>query len=1414
MHIKLNEFYKELRERNEREWGNRRFEIARHLGIQSHASFSDLLPELLQNAEDARAQRFGFRILPEGLLVWNDGQPFDQKDVKAIAGLLISSKKEDAIGYFGIGFKAVLLITRTPCILSGEYRFWLQEGIDPYPLAGGEPEPPHVPAQVQRMAAQYTVFWLPWRADVTDETFRRWLEEHAPFPSSLLFLNRLKTIEMDSLGRWSVRREELSAKATVLTLSGPNGETRYIRFSWTAIPPRDVVQKVVEALYEHDLRRERWQNKPPPGLFGLALALDPKGRPQPETGKVFVYLPTAEETGFHFHLQGQMALTGDRKRLKSDDPLTRWALEELRNKAPRWPEWFDSAGLFPAVWRVLPGPRDAQERWQGVAEALREALREGSHFYGDDGRPYTRDQVFLAHREEIYDLITTDDLEEITGREGARWVHPDMRRENARKVVQSLGVQEVEAEAIISWLARQTEPTWWEAKPLPWLQKLYRYLEKTNSSIAVSVLKRIPLVRIQSGSHVLPDQSVFPPEEGDKIPEALRKYLDTMPVVHQDLATGFRGLLSTLGTRDFHIENLIDRFLKSQYGNEQCPTPEENVRHIRLLFMLYEQGHIGQEQKFREWGDLPILRDMQGNWVRPREAYLPPDLGGVPEMLIYLNMAGGRPIVVFDYREKNEEPQKWGKFLARFGCAKLPRLKLKEEAIRGQELEQWCRLRNIQYENIKWYISDKDNKRFKGLDWQIDGFLEIMELTEDARLSIEGAKALWVITALIFKASSCKHHIVEWPGRSRGQKQICLCVSESLLTWFYGYVRSSPGKAWWLARLQDIQWLPDAQGHSRYPTELFDPALKDLLGEEGFVYLHPDIPLKGHREWAKTLGVRLEASLEEVCNALETRLEQYPEPTMVEPVYKWLNDQVEKRTSGVERDKIIQDLREIFAGRPLIFVPNRGLFKRTEVCWLDPSGVMPSLKKAWPGFYNFFVQILEVPEIPEVKHIARFLIEALQARKETASWLEAARAIQDRWDELDTSLQDDLRALKWPGIKKDKQMWVAPERLLLPDNLPLKRRFENGDAQFAWWALKGLENLARHLGVRPVSEAEPDITRGSDLGAWDEIQDRLASLWEAVRWFATAYGKKIPEHPPEVRKTNKIEVVYRLGRTYSATRRTDATLDDAGGQYVLWVTKTQEHNYSYQIGTVLEEHFEVNHLREFLKEIWDVQSADGWHRALKRWAEDAEMPEWPEFPGTVSTRTTAEHLPASRMPAFTKSGGTRIGGKTGKGEIKRGPQPYSTGNAGSRFSGFTRVHSAEAHLKAIEARQELESRAMRAAQIWLQREGFRVTDVSRQNTGYDLEAIRGEEVRYVEVKGVKRQGQVNVTANEWQAARRYDKAYWLFVYVSENRAAWVLPGPASLLKASPAAYTLDGIWEIAKQIAIDQDAISTAQDER
>jgi hypothetical protein len=81
--------------------------------------------ELIQNADDANAKRFGIHQIGADLAVGNDGHVFTSSDVEALCRSGSSQKKRglNTIGYRGIGFKSVVNIAHRIVVLSGEYAF-------------------------------------------------------------------------------------------------------------------------------------------------------------------------------------------------------------------------------------------------------------------------------------------------------------------------------------------------------------------------------------------------------------------------------------------------------------------------------------------------------------------------------------------------------------------------------------------------------------------------------------------------------------------------------------------------------------------------------------------------------------------------------------------------------------------------------------------------------------------------------------------------------------------------------------------------------------------------------------------------------------------------------------------------------------------------------------------------------------------------------------------------------------------------------------------------------------------------------------------------------------------------------------------------------------------------------------------
>jgi len=88
--------------------------------------------ELLQNAEDMKAETVRFHLCSDTLFFEHNGtkRAFNLSDIDAITNIGHNAQKKDdptSIGKFGVGFKAVFSYTSTPIIHSGDYHFRIRD---------------------------------------------------------------------------------------------------------------------------------------------------------------------------------------------------------------------------------------------------------------------------------------------------------------------------------------------------------------------------------------------------------------------------------------------------------------------------------------------------------------------------------------------------------------------------------------------------------------------------------------------------------------------------------------------------------------------------------------------------------------------------------------------------------------------------------------------------------------------------------------------------------------------------------------------------------------------------------------------------------------------------------------------------------------------------------------------------------------------------------------------------------------------------------------------------------------------------------------------------------------------------------------------------------------------------------------
>lgn len=84
------------------------------------------LIELIQNADDAGATRFLVQAIDDSTFIAaNNGRVFNFDDLKSLcrSGASTKKRKSNAIGFRGIGFKAVVNYAENVHVISGEFQF-------------------------------------------------------------------------------------------------------------------------------------------------------------------------------------------------------------------------------------------------------------------------------------------------------------------------------------------------------------------------------------------------------------------------------------------------------------------------------------------------------------------------------------------------------------------------------------------------------------------------------------------------------------------------------------------------------------------------------------------------------------------------------------------------------------------------------------------------------------------------------------------------------------------------------------------------------------------------------------------------------------------------------------------------------------------------------------------------------------------------------------------------------------------------------------------------------------------------------------------------------------------------------------------------------------------------------------------
>jgi len=296
--------------------------------IRSHLAglqgYDVMALELIQNADDAKAEEIIFDITDEGLLVTNSGQftycgdlhtrPCGfiannnySCDYHRIADVGSGGKlsRSENIGRFGIGFVSTYQITDHPEIRSAGIKLTLrpEEGqwfIEPFEQTEG------------------TSFFLSWAIDPNAEARRALGLSHISLGhidqltddfqtvlrKSLLFLRHVRKAEVRRNGQLLLACDLDRGKGSDLILSfRPSGEVE----QWHIL--RADAAEAASILYESHPRLENLGR-------GTKISIGLRIDPDPLTeGRLYAFLPTEQPTGLPLHINADFFPEADRKAL-------------------------------------------------------------------------------------------------------------------------------------------------------------------------------------------------------------------------------------------------------------------------------------------------------------------------------------------------------------------------------------------------------------------------------------------------------------------------------------------------------------------------------------------------------------------------------------------------------------------------------------------------------------------------------------------------------------------------------------------------------------------------------------------------------------------------------------------------------------------------------------------------------------------------------------------------------------------------------------------------------------------------------------------------------------------------------------------------------------------------------------------
>ncbi|MEM3554890.1 MAG: DUF3883 domain-containing protein [Candidatus Micrarchaeaceae archaeon] len=705
--------------------------------------YGSFLMEFIQNSDDAHSQRLKITITNELIRISNDGDEFSEEDVESICKVGRSSKTpKDYIGYLGVGFKAVFLISDKPEIHSGAFDFkfdrtqWSDDPHFPWQV---------VPIPVERKEIDpnwKTVFLLPLKDPKMVEIIRKETEPSQLNERVLLFLKNIKEITIeDSIGHHVRKLSKLTLEKTddyevirtISTIDG-NEEIKEDRVLFKRLI--NVPQSVKEDYITKDWERSSVDSREVMAAFRIDeegnLTAEPKGTAH--IG-VFSFLPLKEITsGLNFLIQGDYLTTPGRAEIVENSKWNEWLADETYKlviekciptfiKHEKWKFSFTKA-LYPTL--------DSSNRGyplfeQFINSKLRSYLSENPVLIAEDGS--------VAKKGDL--VIIPPNTRNLFSDEDIRSIFPQKKVMNPHCLIPpALEPIKVDGDLfnlINSNYGKELLKKKAEQKDVKWFIDLYRQFVETYGlsyflSKYLTYYKvyyddfwntmhnyRNPIILTDNYSLAKVDEC-FTNITGIEVPENVKA---EFKIVHPDIASSepFKAFVNKLNNERYYgsapekkaitelTRQAVDDAVKNVEASGLDPVKwfsmndQDKIEKLRRLKNLYDKGRIKVE-------DIRYItiKEKNGEWLKPEEMFFPKEFNPPRQRLdIIANKQKlyDKPLkfvsTVFIDGANEKEIKSWFNFLRELGVDK----KLDDGKIKNDIVQRIGILTAIAYEKSK-----------------------------------------------------------------------------------------------------------------------------------------------------------------------------------------------------------------------------------------------------------------------------------------------------------------------------------------------------------------------------------------------------------------------------------------------------------------------------------------------------------------------------------------------------------------------------------------------------------------------------------------------------------------------------------------------------------------------------------------